>query len=134
MHRGGDIPFGAFPNSRSFLYIIFTAVFTWSLRRMIKVSERGARDWQPAIPPQVEQVRCFCCGTFSEAQNEHLAIEVCEVAVHTSRFDCYLQWFGTCHFENEQTAAEGRRVTVSIGSVPVYLRCFRTFQSTVFLR
>ena len=54
-----------------------------------------------------EKVRCFCCGTFSEAQNEHLAAEVCEVTVHTSRFDSYLQWFGTCHFENEQTAAEG---------------------------
>ena len=69
-----------------------------------------------------------------EAQNEHLAREVCRVTVSRERFDCYLQGLRTCHFENEQTAAEGRRVTVYICSFPVYLQCFRTSTSTVFLQ
>ena len=69
-----------------------------------------------------------------EAVNEHLAAEVCRVTVHTSRFDCYLQQLRTGHFEKKQTAAEGRGVTVSIWSFPVYLQCVRTSQSTVFLQ
>ena len=69
-----------------------------------------------------------------EALNEHLAAEVCRVTVASVRSDRYLQHLRTCHFDSEQTAAEGRRVTVHTCSFPVYLRCFRTSTSTVFLR
>ena len=77
---------------------------------------------------------CFYSETCVEAPNEHLAAEVCRVTVDPSRFDCYLQELRTGHFENEQMAAEGRRVTVYICSFPVYLHCFSTFRSTVFLQ
>ena len=69
-----------------------------------------------------------------EAQNEHLAAEVCRVTVSSVRFDCYLQQLRAGHFENEQKAAEGRRVTVHICSFLVYLQCFSTSRSIVFLQ
>ena len=87
-----------------------------------------------SIPPPPKSARVATVRKYGvlpiklalEAQNEHLAAEVCRVTVYTSRFDCYLQQLRTGHVENEQTAAEGRRVTVHMCGVPVYLRCFRT--------
>ena len=69
-----------------------------------------------------------------EAQNEHLAAEVCQDTVSMSSFGCYLQQFRTCHFENEQTAAEGRQVTVSICSFVAIYSAFAHSKVLRFLR
>ena len=69
-----------------------------------------------------------------EALNEHLAAEVCRVTVASVRSDRYLQHLRTCHFDNEQTAAEGRRVMVDTCSFPVYLQCISTSTGIVFFR
>ena len=124
MHKGGDIHFESLSISRYLFRVFFTAVFAWSLRTVIKVSERGARERQPIIPPRIRRYCVFTVEPALEAENEHLAAEVCDVTVSMSSFGCYLQEFRTCLFENEQTAAEGRRVTVSISS---FLRIFVAF-------
>ena len=101
------------------------------------VVDEAGQNAHPQKSARVATVRMY--GVLSiklalEAQNEHLAREVCRVTVSRERFDSYLQGLRTCHFENEQTAAEGRRVTVDICSFPVYLRCFRTSASILFLQ
>ena len=116
----------------------FPCVFGRCLPRMIKPLERCARPRQHSIfaPVQIQfkSIVFFAVKARLEAQNEHIAADVCEETVHSSSFRCYLQYFRACHVENEQTAAEGRRVTVGTCSFPMYLRCFRTSTSTRFLR
>ena len=58
------------------------------------VVDEAGQNGHPSKSARVATVRKYCVLPVKlalEAQNEHLAVEVCGVTVASVRFDCFLQ-------------------------------------------